>query len=132
MEGLYLKNCLIEDCKITGCKLPNSSLKEVRCKQSAFQYCNFNESKFDKVILDQSKMTACEISSCKISSFLLDTADLSGSNFFKTFLKGVDLTNTDIGAIEISRDLSELRGATINIRQAAQLIRHFGIQVAVF
>ena len=98
-------------------------------KDSYFQYANFNESRFENLLIDGSRLTNSEISECKVKNLELNRTVLNESNLFRTYLRGVDITNSDISGVILSKDFAELRGAAINSIQAAELIRTFGIKV---
>ena len=55
-----------------------------------------------------------ELSECKVQGLQLRAADLTGTNCFKTYFSGTDLTDTEIGGITLSKDFAELRGAFDN------------------
>ena len=50
------------------------------------------------------------------------------ANFFKTSLKGMDLSSCDIAGAAFSSSLFELKGAKIGLLQAAALLRALGIE----
>ena len=53
--------------------------------------------------------------------------DLTGANFVHTMLKDVDLTTCDIDALTLSESCAELRGAVVDLWQAAGLARRLGL-----
>ena len=55
--------------------------------------------------------------------------DFTAANFFKTSLSGIDLSNCEIASILVSENLSELKGASINITQAADIVKYIGIKI---
>ena len=59
----------------------------------------------------------------------LEKVDFSGTDFFLTPLKGIDLSDCAIERIILSDSFRELKGATINSAQAADLIRLLGVKV---
>ena len=62
-----------------------------------------------QVILDETRLTDSELSECKVQGLQLRAADLTGTNCFKTYFSGTDLTDTEIGGITLSKDFAELR-----------------------
>ena len=70
-----------------------------------------------------------ELSECKVQGLQLRAADLTGTNCFKTYFSGTDLTDTEIGGITLSKDFAELRGALITPYQAGGLVKLLGIKV---
>ena len=78
-------------------------------KDSLFKDSAFPESKWKKMTLART--------------------DLSGSDFFRTSLKDIDLSDCKIERIILSDTFRELHGATINPFQAAELVRLLGVKV---
>ena len=65
----------------------------------------------------------------QVQGLQLRAADLTGTNCFKTYFSGTDLTDTEIGGITLSKDFAELRGALITPYQAGGLVGLLGIKV---
>jgi uncharacterized protein YjbI with pentapeptide repeats len=65
----------------------------------------------------------------KIKKIKLIKLIFSGTDFFKTSLRGIDLSDCIIDGIKISADLFELKGAKISAEQAIELVRVFDIEV---
>ena len=57
------------------------------------------------------------------------TDGFSRKQFFKTPLIGIDLSTSEIKGVTLSKELSELRGATLSADQALALIRQAGIGI---
>lgn len=129
MENFYAKDLWIEECKFTGCSLIGSIFRNCAFKNSNFQYNNFNESKLESLFLDETFLISSELSDCTIKSLKLNHSSLAENNFFKTSLKNIDFTDTNISGITLSQNFSELRGATISPYQAGELISTLGIKV---
>ena len=53
----------------------------------------------------------------------------AGTNCFKTYFSGTDLTDTEIRGITLSKDFARLRGALITPYQAGGLVKLLGIKV---
>ena len=80
--------------------------------------------------MDETRLTDSELSECKVQGLQLRAADLTGTNCFKTYFSGTDLTDTEIGGITLSKDFAkELRGALITPYQAGRLVKLLGIKV---
>ncbi len=52
---------------------------------------------------------------------------LAGTSFFRTPLSGVDLTRCSLEGIVLSDALGEVRGAKMDLYQAAGLARRLGV-----
>ena len=54
---------------------------------------------------------------------------LQNASFFKTPLKGMDFTTCDIKGLVLSDECSEVRGAVMDLYQAAELAKRLGIVI---
>ena len=63
----------------------------------------------------------------KVKNINFKEADLRGTQFFKTSLSGIDLSNSNIDQIAVS--LEDIKGAKINQMQAIDLIYLLGVKV---
>lgn len=63
----------------------------------------------------------------KVKNINFKEADLRGTQFFKTSLSGIDLSNSNVDQIAVS--LEDIKGAKINQMQAIDLIYLLGVKV---
>ena len=92
--------------------------------------CQSERERAATVILDETRLTDSELSEdARCRSLQLRAADLTGTNCFKTYFSGTDLTDTEIGEITLSKDFAELRGALITPYQAGEAVKLLGIKV---
>ena len=68
--------------------------------------CQSEQGVLRQVILDETRLTDSELSECKVQGLQLRAADLTGTNCFKTYFSGTDLTDTEIGGITLSKDFA--------------------------
>ena len=62
----------------------------------------------------------------KVQGLQLRAADLTGTNCFKTYFSGTDLTDTEIGGITLSKDFARLRGADNAVSGGEQWLSCWG------
>jgi len=74
-------------------------------------------------------LSNANISECKLKSWELKEVLLTNSAFFKTSLRGVDFTESEITGIILSNNYAELQGAIVNVLQAAELAKFLGVVV---
>ena len=86
-----------EESKFTGCDFNETVFKDTVFRRCLLQYANLNGSVLRQVILDETRLTDSELSECKVQGLQLRAADLTGTNCFKTYFSGTDLTDTEIG-----------------------------------
>ena len=128
-EGCYWQGIYAKDCKFVGCTLTGAVLKDTAFINSLLQYVNLNGGLLRSVLLEKTRLVDSEFSECRLQNLQPAETDFSGTNCFKTYFSGVDLTDTEIGGVTLSSDYSELRGAVITARQAGGLVRLLGIKV---
>ncbi len=120
--------------KIVGSKGSNSNFKLCTFKnfeliESKFHYGNFINS-----LWEAAKITKCELpESClaetKFRSVLFSNSNLKRVDFFKTVLKGINLSNCNIEGLMVSDTYYELKGLKVNAMQAVDLSLLLGIKV---
>ena len=74
-------------------------------------------------------MKSAVFSQCRVKEVSWDRAGLSGASFFKTPLRGMDFTTCEIGGLVLSDGCEELRGAVVDLYQAAELAKRLGLVI---
>jgi uncharacterized protein YjbI with pentapeptide repeats len=110
--GAYFIDCVVEEVKIIG---------------SNFSFVNFTKTKFKSCTFNETDMHEGVLSDCSLKTFAFDTVKLYKADFYKTMLKGIDLRTCDISGIVVSDTLQELKGAVVELIQAAELAKKIGI-----
>lgn len=125
----YFKQCELISCKGTGANFTMGTFLHLTISDTTFSYANFNGSKISAAEILDTDMSHANLSECKLEKTKLSKVKFIGTGFFKTSLRGVDFTESDLEAPEISDTCAELRGATITIFQAAEIARLMGINI---
>ena len=126
-EG-YFQRVRFEQVKAVGAGFGESVFKNLGIKESNFSYCSFAKSKFERASIT-GELHDASFAECQLKSFEFENADLTRADFFKTPLKGQDLRSCRIDGIVVSDGLSELRGAVVDMYQAAALAAKLGIEI---
>lgn len=121
----YFNRCEFRSCKGLGASMQNARLQNVGFYEGNFRYANFNGSKWKAAEVAGTDMNSANLAECTLTDVGLDKAGLEGASFFKTPLAGMDFTTSRIDGIVLSGE--ELRGAAVNLFQAAELAKLFGI-----
>lgn len=129
LENAYFKEATFDNCKLVGANLHNSTMWDVNITDSVFRYANFAESSWRDGTITQCDMREVSFADAKLLRTKLKDVNLSGGDFFKSVVKGIDFSQCDIEAIVLSENLKELKGTKINAMQAAGLIGALGIKV---
>ena len=131
MSNITLEKCGIQKCFFDGCHMIGISFLDSNIKNSDFvnsnmMMCNISGVTLKLDIFENVKMTSATITNLSFDDLILNEVDLSESEFYKTSLSGLDLTNSTINGIVLeSMDL--LRGVIVNELQALDFINLLGI-----
>lgn len=90
-------------------------------------YANFDSSRFENVQIEQTALENSNISQCRCKGVKWTNADLKGASFFGTSLRGMDFSDSIITELLLSDDSRKLRGAVVDLYQAAELAKRLGI-----
>ena len=110
--GAYYIDCVADEIKITDSNFSFANLTKTK-----FKTCTFKETDLHEAIL----------SDCNLKTVTFDSVRLCKADFYKTMLKSVDLRTCDISGIVLSDTLQELKGAVVELTQAAELAKKLGI-----
>ncbi|MDR2897868.1 MAG: pentapeptide repeat-containing protein [Spirochaetaceae bacterium] len=125
----FWKKVTIHESSAVGIKCVEGIIKEAKITKSILDYANFSNASLENCLFDDCKFTESYFAETKIKKLQLKKILFTGTDFFKTSLKGLDLSDCLIDGIKISADFFELRGAKINAQQAVDLITLFNIEV---
>jgi uncharacterized protein YjbI with pentapeptide repeats len=127
MSQAYFNRCEFRMNKALGAKFVESILKDVAIYESNFSYVNFDKTKIDVAEMKECNLESANLTECKIKGLECDGVKFISTNFFKTPLKGIDFTKSTITGMVVSAEGTELRGAIVDLYQAAELAKLFGV-----
>jgi len=127
--GAYFDRCRFAACKCIGIDMSDTVVKQTTFTQSNFQYSHFNHMKMIDVLFDHIDFTESSMVESRLKRFVARDSRFVKNNFFKTMLATVDFTNNELVAPTVSTPPIELKGAIINMFQAANLIGLWGVIV---
>ncbi|ULQ59547.1 pentapeptide repeat-containing protein [Brucepastera parasyntrophica] len=125
----FWKKVKIAESNAAGAQFIDSLIKETKITNSIFDYSNFANSAFTNCVFDNCKFNESYFSESKIKKLQLKKVTFIGTDFFKTSLRGIDLSDCIIDGIKISADFFELKGSKINSQQALELVKVFDIEI---
>ena len=128
-SGSYWKGTKIVRCKAAGSDFGQSSFKEVLLDGCSFHYANCVKTTWANCEVKDSQFKEAFMSEAKLKTMTLSRVDFTRVDFFKTPLKGIDLSDCIIEGILLSDTYAELRGAKINMLQAANIAQILGVQI---
>lgn len=123
----YFNRCQMISSKGVGAKFSGSSIQNMVFSDCNLEYVNFDSSKLERVRFCETELSHGAISQCRCKDMSFQKVCLHGASFFKTSLKGMDFTSSDITELVLSDECTELKGAVVDLYQAAELAKHLGI-----
>lgn len=126
-EGFF-QRVSFHQVKAVGTGFGEAVFKNLTIKESNLSYASFAKSKFERANIS-AELQDASFAECRLKSFEFENSDLTRADFFKTSLKGLDLRSCRIDGIVLSDSLSELRGAVVDMYQAAALALKLGIEI---
>ena len=93
------------------------------------QYLNLDGSKLESFRVEDTDLENGNFAQCKCKGVTFSQVRLQNASFFKTPLKGMDFTTCDIKGLGLSDECSEVRGAVMDLYQAAELAKRLGIVI---
>ncbi|MBT9778963.1 pentapeptide repeat-containing protein [Clostridium sp. MCC353] len=125
----YFNRCQFTGSKGMGAKFCGSSIQNLAVRDCNFNYANFDSSKLEKILVEDTELRGANLSQCKCKGVDWNRVRLQEASFFKTPLQKMDFRTCDITALSISDDCSELKGAVVDLYQAAELAKRFGLVI---
>jgi len=129
-QGAYFERCQFICCKCVGVDMRDTVIKHTSFEQSNFQYSFFDKTKMTDVVFDHIDFTESSMTEATLKRFKAVGTKFVKNNFFKTMLATVDFTDDEFIMPIVSAPPVELKGAIINMFQAADLIGLCGVIVS--
>ncbi|MBS5064074.1 MAG: pentapeptide repeat-containing protein [Hungatella hathewayi] len=125
----YFNRCRFLSSKGLGARFCGSMIQNVVIKDCNLNYVNFDSSKLEKIRIEETQMTGGNISQCKCKAITWTNVTLESASFFKTPLRGMDFTTCNLTGLSLSDELTELKGAVVDLYQAAELAKRLGLVI---
>lgn len=127
MSKCYMDRVAFVSCKGVGAKFTDSIIKNLSIENSNFNFSNFDMSRFENVRIEKTKLDSGNMAGCQCKNMFWKEVNLINTSFFKTSLRGMDFSDSQITGLVLSDDHSELRGVTVDLFQAAELAKRLGV-----
>ena len=125
-EG-YMERIIFHSCKGVGAKFTGMVLKHLYLEECNFEDANFDSSRLEHMRILRTRMDNGNLTACRCKQIFWSEASLKNASFFKTSLRGMDLSDSEIGGLTVSDDNRELSGVIVDLFQAAELAKKMGI-----
>ena len=114
-----MQRTTLADCKLVGISLTESFLLDSVVERCVARYANLFGSKMRHVKLIESDFSNASLAGCTLGVTAFTRCSLIRAELFGTLCKGMDLSDCELSGIALSG--GELRGAKVNLEQAAML-----------
>ena len=129
LTDVYFKRCSFQSCKAVGADFYGSIMRHVTFLECNLSDMNLDASRMSYVRIKDTNLEESSLSKCGLDNLDLHQVKFAGASFFKTALKGVDMSDCDMDRIIISDGKEELRGAVLNMSQAIVCAKRMGIVI---
>lgn len=127
-EG-YLKYVQMIDCKGDGANFSQSSFMSTVIENGSYFCTNFTGTLWDNSSIINANMSNAFMPESRLKRFTVEHTNLEKVDFFKTTLKGIDVSTCKIAGITVSENLNEIKGLKINALQAADIAQLIGVKI---
>lgn len=128
-KNVYFKNCRFLNCKMDGGLFCSAIFKTTQMENCSCLYCNYVSTLWEETSASDCNMEQSFFSEVTLKKPIFHNVNFTSVDFFKTKLKGIDLSDCVINNIMLSDTYTELAGAKVNIYQAAELARLLKVQI---
>lgn len=128
-DETYFNRCRFLSSKGIGTKFTGSSIQNVTIADSNFDYANFDASKLENFKIEHTELNSGNVTQCRCKNVVWDHVQLVNTSFFGTSLNKMDFTTCTIAGVVLSDDCRELKGAIVDLYQAAELAKRLGVVI---
>lgn len=117
-------------CKLTGTNFSECTFNQVTFNECRGEYINLSGSKLRNVLFNACILRGGAFDNALLTNTFFSSCNLIEAEFYRTSLKGIDLSSSEIAGIRIlALPPNELRGAKVSTLQALELARLLGIEI---
>lgn len=125
----YFKRCEFRSVKGVGTDFHESLFREVCMEECVFSFANFSGTGWESALLCSGDFQDSYLEDCRLKKVQFQGLKLNRASFFHTSLRGMDLRENEIEALTLSEEKQELKGAIVDLYQAAELARLMGLVI---
>lgn len=125
----YWRNSRIENSKGIGSNFSEGSFHGFTMTGSVCHYGNFVRTLWEKSVIEESDLSEVFFSDSRFKSIQFRKVKLTKVNFFKTLLKGIDLSSCNIEGLSVSDSYEELRGVKLSAAQTVDIAVLLGVKI---
>ena len=129
LTNAYFSRCAFTGCRLTGVNLAGAALSHLRLTNCTLSYANLDGARLTAVRLERCDLAHAQMTGCALKDLSSQGSRFIAVNFFRTRLKGVDFTHSELAGLQVSDRFEELAGAVVSPEQAAELAKLMGLVV---
>lgn len=127
-KNCYFFHTVLQDCKGDGADFSSSTLVITEVREGSYRFVNFALTLWDNCLIENSDLGEAFLSEVKLKKTKLEGVNLARCDFFKTMLKGIDLSGCVIDGITVSDTFREVQGVKLNPLQAVTIAQMLGVK----
>lgn len=124
-----LGDCRFQQGKGVGLVIGDSFFRKTTVHDWNGRYTQWSACSLEQIRWENAQLQEALFADCPLKAVSFAESDLRQAQFFKTYLKGIDLTSCQIDGLSVSDQMTELKGAVVDLYQAADLARMLGIVI---
>lgn len=128
-KNSYFRDAVFSECKGDGGNFSQSSFINTSINGGSYHYGNFSVTLWKNSEIKNSQFGDAFFSEAKFKKMIFDHVNLIRTDFFKTQLKGMDLSTCLIDGISVSDTYAELKGLKLNVEQAVVIAQLLGVKL---
>lgn len=129
LSGSYWRESTLCNVKAQGTKLVDAMLRKCRISACRMDYANLQQAALEDTRVEDTSFVSAFWSEMKLKRVVLERNRFESTDFFKTSLRGMDVSGCELIKPLLSEDLRELRGAKMSALQAVEVAAMMGIIV---
>lgn len=126
-DGSTFQRCVFTRCRMLGTSWIRCTFRDVILQDSLADYANFSSAQFDTCRFEASRFTDAALAMCRFKDTAVKSCAFAHTEFAGTPLTEMDFSDSDIEGIIVRPE--DLRGASVNYRQAAELAVLLGLVI---
>lgn len=125
----YFSRCELVSVKGVGTDFHECLFKELLIRDCVLSFANFSGSRWENALFEENDLKESFLADCRLKKVIFTKNNFRRASFFQTALKGIDFRGNVLEEPVLSEQGGELKGAVVDLYQAAELAKLFGIVI---
>jgi len=124
----YFRGCTFLRCRGDGINFNGAFFKQTALRESTFIYANFGQAHWESAAIAHCTLDHAALNEMVCKKLTWEQVSLRDVDFFRTKLKGMDLSSCTLEGITVSDRFTELRGVKLDPLQAVEIASLLGVR----